>query len=174
MVRAFISERRWQRGKTGPSHEYTIGGWVRGLRDHQRLIAVAYPFCLTGNVREPRRWRVPRPNSNGSFTCGTESNCQHRKSLGTAFGTVRLPVTVRSLHRRAAVRRRTVPQIAAHGAVDLTARPSARRSKALRGMSNEYRLVIWSPCGYRHSYSTKPTRQTGTHHLPDYRHESFT
>src|ERR1019366_2786540 len=96
MVRALISERRWQRGKTGPSHEYTIGGWVRGLRDHHRLIEVASPFCLTGNVREPRRWRVPRPNSNGSFTCGTESNCLHRKSLGTAFGTVRLPVGVRS------------------------------------------------------------------------------
>ena len=58
MVRAFISERRWQRGKTGPSHEYTIGGWVPRLRDHQRFIAVAYPFCLTGNVCEPRRWRV--------------------------------------------------------------------------------------------------------------------
>jgi len=39
--RKFINQRRWQRGKADPSHEYTIRGWVPdNEEDFQRAVVV--------------------------------------------------------------------------------------------------------------------------------------
>lgn len=39
--RSFVSERRWQRGKADPSHEYTIRDWVPSAEgDFERAVVV--------------------------------------------------------------------------------------------------------------------------------------